>query len=120
MEEYLEEYGFHFNRRLFDFAVGMMKDRNGNRLLAWDKEKTAEFLKNYGVQLKNNVGYDAAYVANMCRADFLGSSVPDDPHLVKFIKDYLDDIDGSPTRAFDEFWIKTVAKNIPIFWDDML
>ena len=36
------------------------------------------------------------------------------------VKDYMDDLDGSPTRAFDEFYIKTVALGIPIYWDEML
>ena len=120
MEEYLSEYGYHFNKRLFEFAVSLMEDRNGSRLQAWDKEKTATFLKDNGVGIRNNVGYDAAYVLNMARADFFGSSIPDEQHLAIFVKDYLDDRDGAKTRAFDEFWIKTVALGIPVFWDDML
>ena len=40
--------------------------------------------------------------------------------LAMFVKDYVDDRDGSPTRAFDEFYIKTVALGIPVFWDEML
>jgi hypothetical protein len=120
MEEYLEDYGYHFNKKLFEFAVGMMRDRNGQQLVPWDKEKTAEFLKAHGVKLDNNMGHDAAYVANMARADYLGSSLVDDHHLAFYVKDYLDDIDGAPTRAFDEFYMKTVALGIPIFWDEML
>lgn len=120
MEEYLEDYGYHFNKRLFEFAVGMMKDRNGQRLKPWDKEKTEEFLKAHGVVLKNNLGHDAAYVVNMARADYYGSSIVEEVRLALFVKDYLDDVDGSATRAFDEFYIKTVALGIPIFWDEMV
>ena len=120
MEEYLEDYGFHFNKRLFEFAVEMMADRNGQPLKPWDKQKSTDFLKANGVSLKNDMGHDAAYVLNMARADYFGSSIVDDPHLAMFVKDYLDDRDGSPTRAFDEFYIKTVAMGIPIFWDEMM
>lgn len=120
MEEYLEDYGFHFNTKLFEFAAGMMKDRSGKRISPWDKKKTEEILKTYGVGLENNHGHDAAYVLNMAMADYLGSSITDERHLAMFVKDYLDDPDGSPTRAFDEFYIKTVALGIPIFWDEML
>ena len=120
MEEYLEDYGFHFNKRLFEFAVEMMEDRNGQPLKPWDKQKSTDFLKANGVSLKNDMGHDAAYVLNMARADYFGSSIVDDPHLAMFVKDYLDDRDGSPTRAFDEFYIKTVAMGIPIFWDEMM
>lgn len=120
MEEYLEDYGYHFNKRLFQFAAGMMKDRNDLPLKAWDKEKTDEFLKAHGVNVRHNVGYDAAYVLNMARADFFGSSITDETKLALFVKDYLDDKDGSETRAFDEFYIKTVALGVPVFWDEML
>ena len=120
MEEYLEDNGYHFNKRLFDFATSMMADRSGQPLKPWDKERVSEFLKSYGVNLKNNYGHDAAYVVNMARADYYGNSIPDETHLALFVKDYLDDKDGAPTRAFDEFYIKTVALGIPIFWDEML
>ena len=120
MEEYLEDYGYHFNTKLFEFAVGMMEDRSGNKLQPWDKDKTEQFLKANGVNLSNNYGHDAAYVVNMARADYMNSSISDENHLAKFVKDYMDDLDGSPTRAFDEFYIKTVALGIPIYWDEML
>ena len=120
MEEYLAEYGFHFNSRLFDFATSMMEDRNGDRLRPWDKEKVSSFLKANGVSLRNDVGHDAAYVLNMARADYYGSSIGNEAQLALFVKDYLDDPDGAKSRAFDEFWIKTVALGIPIFWDEMM
>jgi len=120
MEEYLGDYGFHFNKPLFEFATKMMRDRSGKPLEVWSKEKTEKVLQENGVKLKNNVGHDAAYVINMARADYWGSSLFDESHLALFVRDYLDDGDGSPTRAFDEFYIKTVALGIPIFWDEML
>ena len=120
MEEYLEDYGFNFNRKLFEFAVGMMEDRNGQKISPWDKKRTEEVLKTYGIELKNNKGHNAAYVMNMAIADYYGSSITDERHLALFVMDYLDDEDGSPTRAFDEFYINCVAKGIPIFWDEMM
>lgn len=120
MEEYLEDYGYHFNKRLFEFAVSMMEDKSGQRLKPWDKQRTDEFLKANGISVKNGMGHDAAYVVNMARADYFGSSISDEQHLALFVKDYIDDPDGAPTRAFDEFYIKSVALGIPIFWDEML
>ena len=120
MEEYLAEYGFHMNKRLFDFATSEMVDRAGNPLKVWDKEKTETFLKANGVSLRNNHGHDSAYVLNMARADYWGGSLTDEAHLAQFVKDYLDDPDGAKTRAFDEYYIMTVALGIPIFWDEML
>ena len=120
MEEYLAEYGYHFNKRLFDFAMSFMEDRNGKPISVWDKAKTDEFLKMNNIKLKNALGYDAAYVTNMARSDYWGSALFDESHLALFVRDYVDDPDGSPTRAFDEFYIKTVALGIPIFWDEMI
>lgn len=120
MEEYLSEYGYNFNDKLFAFAVSKMKDRSGAKLQAWDKEKTKSFLIANGVSLRNDRGHNAAYVLNMARADYYGSSIADEQHLARYVKDYLDDIDGAESRAFDEFWIKMVALGEPIFWDEML
>lgn len=120
MEEYLSEYGYHFNKKLFDFAVDMMVDRTGRKLQPWDKDSAENFLSSHGIRLKNGKGHDAAYVLNMARADYYGSSLPDDARLALFVKDYMDDPDGSETRAFDEFYIKSVALGFPIFFDEML
>lgn len=120
MEEYLIDYGYHFNKKLFDFAVSLMEDRDGNPLEPWSKEQTNIFLSRFGVELVHNFGHDAAYVLNMARADYYGSSITEEPKLASYVKDYIDDIDGSDTRAFDEFFIGCMAKGIPIFWDEML
>jgi hypothetical protein len=120
MEEYLAEFGRHFNKKLFEFAVGLMEDRSGNKLQAWNKEQADDFLKSYGVTVYNGHGHDSAYVVNMARADYWASSITDEQHLALYVHDYLDDEDGNPTRAFDEFYINCVAKGIPIFWEEML
>ena len=120
MEEYIEQYGRHFNKALFEFAVGMMKDRSGRPLKVWDKDQVAAFLKGFGVQLRSSVGHDAAYVLHMARADYFGSSLPDDNRLATFVKDYLEDPDGYDTKPFDHFFMDCMAMGIPIFWDEML
>ena len=120
MEEYFMDYGYHFNKKLFEFATDTMVDRNGNKLKVWDKEKTEAFLKANGVTVKNDYGHDAAYVLNMGRARYMGGSIADDVHLALFVVDYLDGRDAAETRAFDEFYIDSVAKGIPIFWDEMM
>ena len=85
-----------------------------------DKDKLHELMKANNIEVKRDVGYDAAYVYAMAKSDFLNMSIPDERHLLMFVRDYLDDEDGSETRAFDEFFVKTVALGIPIFWGDML
>ena len=117
---YLSHHGYHFSKLMYEWAVSMMRDASGNKLKAVDRDKVEETLRAHGVIIDNDYGYDAAYVWMMGTADYLGSSIVDEPHLALFVKDYLDDRDGSPSRAFDEFYAKTVALGIPIVWEDVI
>ena len=119
-EEYTDQYGCHFNKGLYEWAVSMMKDRGGNKVPQMTKEQASEWLRAHGISLKNDKGHDAAYVIAMARADYMGSSITDDQHLALYVRDYLDDTDGYPTKAFDHFVVDCRAKGEPIFWDEML
>jgi hypothetical protein len=119
-EEYVDQYGFHFSKKLYEWAVSMMRDRNGNKLQPMTKEQVAEHIRNHGVTLKNDKGWDAAYVLMMGKADYLGSSITDDVHLDLFVRDFLDDPDGNPTKAFDHFVVDCRVKKEPIFWEEMM
>ena len=119
-EEYTDQYGLHFNKKLYEWAVSMMRDRDGGKVQPKTKEQVAEFLRANGIALKNDKGHDAAYVHAMARADYYGSSITDDAHLALFVKDFLDDPDGSKTKALDHFVIDCRSKEEPIFWDEMM
>lgn len=120
MAEYLQNYGWHFSKAMCEWAVSKMKDRQGNKLVPWGKKEVDDLLKRFGVELKHDEGYDAVYVANMARADYYGSSIADDLHLAKFVKDYLDDVDGSESRAMDEFYARCISMGTPILWTEMM
>lgn len=119
-EEYTDQYGCHFSRKLYEWAVSMMRDRNGNSTQPVEKEQVKEFLEAHGLTVKNDKGYDAAYVYHMAKADYFGTSISDDVHLALFVRDFLDDPDGSKTKAFDHFVVDCRANGEPIFWDEML
>ena len=119
-DEYVDQYGCHFNKKLYEFAVSMMRDRNGNQVPPKTKEQVSDFLRTYGVSVSNNKGYDAAYVHAMAKADYFGSSIIDEQHLAFFIKDFLDDPDGVDTKAFDHFIVDCRAKGEYIYWDEMM
>ena len=120
-EEYTDMYGCHFSKKLYAFAVSMMRDRDGNKIPVMEKEKVTEFLKDNGITLKNNKGYDSAYVLAMGHADYFGSSVPkEDSKMALFVRDFLDDPDGTKTKAFDHFVVDCRSKEEPIFWDEMI
>lgn len=80
MINYLRYNGPHFNKKLCDFAVGLMEKKIGSAMIKitpMSKEEVDKLLTNNGVVVKGGQLYDTVFVANMCKADFLGSSVPD-------------------------------------------
>jgi hypothetical protein len=70
--------------------------------------------------LQNNRLWDYVYVANMAKADFLGSSLVTEQQLATYIKDYIDDEDAYDGMPFSRFYIDTVKKGLPIDWDEVL
>ena len=119
-EEYTDQYGCHFNKKLYEWAVSMMSNREGSTIPAKSIEQVKEFLRTNGVTLDDAKGYDAAYVHAMCMADYYGSSITDDRHVALFVCDFLSDPDGSETKAFDHFVVDCRSKGEPIFWDMMM
>ena len=119
-EEYTDQYGCHFNKKLYEWAVSMMETRDGERITPATKEQVSSFLRTHGVTLDRDKGYNAAYVHAMLLADCWGSSIANDRQLAFGVMDFLDDPDGSRSKAFDHFVVDCRAKDEPIFWDEML
>lgn len=65
---------------------------------------------------RNDNPYDAVFVANMCKADYLGSSVPDGLHLCLYVKDVIDDVDGYDGIAFNRWYADMCRKGIQVDW----
>lgn len=120
MDNYLGSYGYHFSKAMCEWAVGMMRDRNGNRLQMYDKDKVESILKANSVTLDNDKGYDKVFVFNMGRSDYIGSSIADEAHIAKYVKDVLDDKDGYDGIAFTRFYADCIGKGIPVMWEDMM
>lgn len=121
MDAYLASHGHHFSKPMLEWAVGMMKTKDGKSVKLEEKKTLDEILKNFGVSLKRTEGYyDPVYVWCMAKADYYGSSIVDEGKLAMFVRDYIDDPDGNETRAFDEFYINCMAKGIDIPWEDMI
>lgn len=124
MKVYLNNYGCHFNKKLCEEAVSRMRTKNSLgkevKLPPYSKDVVDNLLTTHGIKLKRNKLYDAVYVANMCKADFLGRSVPSEEHLAKYIKDVIDDIDAEEGYVFNRFYADTVFMNNPIEWEDMI
>lgn len=123
MEEYLAQNGWHFSKKMCEWATSNMYkiDKSGNKayINPYSKEQVDEILRKYGVQI-SKIGYDYVFVANMCKADYYGSSITDEMHLALFVKDYVDDKDGYEELPFTRFYADCIGSGNPIQWEDML
>lgn len=122
MEEYLSTNGWHFSRKMCEWASSRMyKETNGKKeyIQPYTRERFNEICKMYGVKVTAK-GYDDVYIANMCKADFLGKSVVDEIHLVQYVKDVVEDPDAYEGMPFTRFYADCIGSGTPIPWEDML
>lgn len=119
MELYLRNYGWHFSKKMYEFAVSHMVDRAENPLSPVSIETVKEFLLSNGITIKSE-GYDVCYVYTMCMADYYGSAIEDTDHLALFIKDYIDDKDGYDGIVFTRFYADCIATGKVILWEEMI
>ena len=125
MQQYLSYYGFHFNKKMYEFAVKKMTKRNKatgekERLSPIDMENFEKTLRKHRVEIAENSLYDAAYLASMIEADFWGSSIEDEEHMARYIKDVLGDVDGYDGLVLCRFLADCSAKGNVVFWERML
>lgn len=125
MEEYLSAYGWHFNKKLCEWAVSKMRRRDRNtgdeesiRMLS--KEDLDTVFRRYGIEPSDFVAYDAVYVYHMAMSDYFGNSLIDERHLVLFVKDYLGDIDGYKEVAMTRFYADCIGRGEMPDWEDCL
>lgn len=121
MDAYLSSHGHHFSKPMLEWACSMMRDRNGKPGEVVEKNRFDVIMNSYGQKLKRSEGYyDGPYVWAMAKSDYMGSSIQDERHLAIFVSDYIDDVDGNPCRAFDEFISNCMAKGVDIPWEDLI
>lgn len=125
MREYLSTYGWHFSKKMCEWAVSRMyKDGEDNKpeqaIPNYTRERVDLLLKRFNLKLEKNKGYDDVYVANMCKFDFLGSSIDNEMKLAQFIKDYIDDADAYEGMPFTRFYADCIGSGTPIMWEDMI
>ena len=124
MKEYISNYGFHFSKKACEWAVRQMKRLNpatGKKeaIEPYTKEQVEAMLENQGVKLENNKLYDFVFVANMAKADYR-KSLPDEQHIVWFIKESIDDADASDETTFRRWLATLVGNGEPVEWEDIL
>lgn len=125
MKNYLSIYGWHFSKKMCEWAVSRMykkeeENKSEQPNSNYTRDKVDILLKRYDLKLENNKGYDDVYIANMCKFDFLGSSIDNEIKLAQFIKDYIDDADAYEGMPFTRFYADCIGSGTPIIWEDMI
>lgn len=118
--KYIRLYGPHFTKELCDFAVSLMKKESGS-ITPITKKELEDKMKAFNITLKYDKMHDAVYVANMCIADYLGSSVPNtDNNLCMYVKDTIDDPDGYDGQPFNRWLSDIEGMHIPVDWSEFV
>ena len=125
MRTYLSHNSWHFNKKACEYAVSLMKKENPStkkleKIEAFTKEQVDDMLKKYNVTLDNNVGYDYVFVANMGKADYFKSSIPDEQHLALYVKDVIDDPDAGDGTTMRRWYATMVANGEVVEWSEIL
>ena len=125
MRNYLQHNGWHFNKKACMYAAGMMRKRNpvSNKLEKvepYTKDQVEELLRKYSITIDDTSNYDFVFVANMCKADYLKSSIPDEHHLALYIKDVLEDADAGDGVTMRRWYATMVANGTGVDWEDIL
>lgn len=125
MRSYLRSYGYNFNRRACEFAVKNMRRMNPatgkkEQIEPLTKDAVEEMLKKQGIRLEHNEGHNFVYAANMIKADFWKSSVEDEAHMAKMIKDIIDDPDNPGGNLFRKWLADADALGFVIDWEEIL
>ena len=118
--KYQRLYGPHFTKELCSFAVSLMEDKNGH-ITPITKQQLEEKLKAQNITLEYNQLYDAVYVANMCKADYIGDAVPDnDYNLCMYVKKTIDDPDGYDGQPFNRWMSDIEVMHVPVDWSEFV
>ena len=125
MQFYMRNHGRSFSKKACEFAVRMMKRKSKatdkiEPMEYINKEKVEEMLEKNGVKLERNIGYNFVYVANKEKCKRWKSSVEDELHLCKAIKEEIDDEFACTDSVFNR-WVSDMEDiGVPIPWADLI
>ena len=125
MRAYLRAYGYNFNKKACEFAVARMKRMNPatgklENAEYMDKDAVEDLMKKHGIVIEHNEGHNFVYAANMVKADFWKSSIEDEAHLAKMVKDIIDDADNEGGNLFRRWLADADANGFVIDWDEII
>lgn len=124
MKRYLKYYGWHFNRKAYEFAASLMwkKGPDGKKVKVdpLTKEQVDAMLAAAKVSIDNNGSWDYMYWAMQCKADLMPGAIDDAQHHAMYVKMMSDDPDVTDEAAFRTWYIKAVGSGIGVPFEDFL
>lgn len=122
---YLMHHGWHFDKNAYEYAASMMRRINKStgkleKVPRYSKEDVDALLHKYNIEVEEKGGYDYVYIAQMCKADLYGSSIPDEQHLAMYVKDVCDDADMADGTIMRKWYASMVAMGEPVDWEELL
>lgn len=122
---YLARHGWHFSKSAYLLASSLMRKVNKatgkkEKVPAYTKEEVDNLLKKHNITIENKGGYDYVFAAQMCKADYLGSSIPDEAHLAMYVKDVCDDIDAGDGTTMRRWYATMIGNGEPIDWEELI
>lgn len=124
MKRYLKYFGWHFNKKAYEFASSLMwkEDDNKKRVKVepLKKEDVDDILNKGNVKIDTNGTWDYMYWAMQCKADLMPHAIEDNKHMAQYIKCMTDDADAPKDSAFRVWYIKAIGSGIGIPFDEFL
>ena len=124
MKTYLSYYGMNFSKKLYEFAVSNMRRETADGKMEKVKPMTVDefrsLMEKHKIDIDNNDLYNGMYIASMVRADFYGSSIEDEEHLVKYVEDVVCDVDAAEGQIFARYLADCMVHGCIILWDEMI
>lgn len=121
MREYLSAYGWHFNKKLAEYATDTKRMKNADGTdHRWTHEQVKEALERNGITIDRAKGFDCMYTANMAYSDFYPKPLSSELAVMQYVKAYIDDPDGEDGIALTRYYADCLAKGEPLFWEDFI
>lgn len=113
-----ENHGL-FSKSLAEWAIGCMRNKNGERIKARTMEEVEELVKSIDAALPTEFMYTAWYLFNMAIADY-PKTLQTDEQRTMFVVETLTDPDGMPENVLCCFEAKMQNANKAIQWERFL
>lgn len=121
MREYLSNHGWHFSKKLAEYATNLQRMKNADGTSHhWDHEQVKQALERNGITIEKAKGYDCMYVANMAYSDFYPKPLASEAAILQYVKAYIDDPDGYDGIALTRYYADCIGKGEPLAWEEFL